>query len=240
MYTFSKKAWYVKLYKWVYCVDPTKSFKTMCPYFWSLVFTILLFPIVLIIKLFGKAGTRFLNYLRKTKERNYQIRKVNFLEKASTITTGKEAYLFSKTIDWGEFSHNLGDDYYRLFVLIRDYKIEVVYVKEEEYIENKSKLVNSWVAKSVIPILILTIAALIVHLLIIAPYETIDWDKILGVTIFFIVVILTIGLFIYGLYLISETKTPKTFKYIGKGFGIFYNMVIATYKQYCPIITWKE
>lgn len=33
LYTFSKNAWHVKLFKWVYNTDPTQTFNTMCPLF---------------------------------------------------------------------------------------------------------------------------------------------------------------------------------------------------------------
>ncbi len=70
-YTFSKDAWHCKLYKWIYGKEPHKVHPTMCPYFWIMVFTLMppIFSIILIIKLFGKTGTKFLEQLSTYKAR---------------------------------------------------------------------------------------------------------------------------------------------------------------------------
>jgi hypothetical protein len=52
MYTFSKTSNHVRLFKWFWGVDPTSEYKNMCPYFWSWVATTIIFPIILLWKLF--------------------------------------------------------------------------------------------------------------------------------------------------------------------------------------------
>jgi len=70
-YTFNKDAWHCKLYKWVYGKEPHKVHPTMCPYFWIMVVTLLppVFLLILIVKMFGKTGTKFLETLSTYKAR---------------------------------------------------------------------------------------------------------------------------------------------------------------------------
>ena len=62
-YTFKKDAWHCKLYKWIYGKEPHKVHPTMCPYFWIMVISLFppVFAIILIIKLTGKAGVKFMD-----------------------------------------------------------------------------------------------------------------------------------------------------------------------------------
>lgn len=46
----SRKSWHAKYYKWVKGYYPTYKFKSLCPYFWTLVFFILCFPLILLWK----------------------------------------------------------------------------------------------------------------------------------------------------------------------------------------------
>ena len=50
MYKLNKNSKASRFYSWIYNTDVTK-YKTMCPYFWRYGFTILLLPLILIIKL---------------------------------------------------------------------------------------------------------------------------------------------------------------------------------------------
>ena len=49
MYKLNRKSAAVKFYEWVWKTDVTK-FKTLCPYFWKYVLTILFIPIILLCK----------------------------------------------------------------------------------------------------------------------------------------------------------------------------------------------
>ena len=51
LYDFSKNAWHVKFFKWMWNVDPTIRYKTMCPYFWQYVGSIIILPFIAIWKL---------------------------------------------------------------------------------------------------------------------------------------------------------------------------------------------
>ena len=73
LYKFKKNAWHVRVFTWIYGTNPTIEFKTMCPYFWALVATFLFLPIILVIKLFGAAGTKFLNQILSNIKRDLQL-----------------------------------------------------------------------------------------------------------------------------------------------------------------------
>ena len=64
MYKFKTTSWHVKLFEWIFNEDPTKIYKSMCPYFWSFVLILLTLPLIAVVKMFGKAGTAVLNSLR--------------------------------------------------------------------------------------------------------------------------------------------------------------------------------
>lgn len=46
----TKSSWHAKYYKWVKGFYPTYEFKSLCPYFWTLVFYILCSPLILLWK----------------------------------------------------------------------------------------------------------------------------------------------------------------------------------------------
>lgn len=97
LYTFSKNSWHVRFFKWLFKEDPTKMYKTMCPYFWTYVVVILFLPIILIIKAFGKAGTALLNKLR-TYKRDKEDRLIKELnERLRSAITPEAAYKVMKS-----------------------------------------------------------------------------------------------------------------------------------------------
>jgi len=117
-YTFNKDAWHCKLYKWVYGKEPHKVHPTMCPYFWIMVITLLVFPIILIFKMFGKAGTKYLEamstYRARRKERERQReekRQIDWIEKVKS--TWHKFSLFEleeirKSSEWDKWKYYLG------------------------------------------------------------------------------------------------------------------------------------
>ena len=80
LYTFKKTSWHVRFYTWLFGSNPTHTYKTMCPYFWTYVVVFLTLPLILLVKLFGKAGTRFLNWTKDYK-RNRIKRTIDHLAK---------------------------------------------------------------------------------------------------------------------------------------------------------------
>lgn len=54
--TLSKNAWYVKLLVFAYGINATRVYKNLCPLFWLVVGTIIIFPFILLLKLLCYIG----------------------------------------------------------------------------------------------------------------------------------------------------------------------------------------
>jgi hypothetical protein len=111
LYTFSKTSWHVKLFKWIFNENPTHIYKTMCPYFWTFVVVFLLFPLVLLIKLFGKGGNKFLKFTKdyKANKRNKSIDSLKLACEKEGMTN-KEAYFLSKSKCYDNYNYYLPYD----------------------------------------------------------------------------------------------------------------------------------
>ena len=102
----------------------------MCPYFWSYVLIFMFFPLILMVKLFGKFGTQFLNYLRKYKETRRNKIKQDFIKRASKENmTQKEAYDMVKSKCWDDNWYYLDSDIYS----------EITELYNKEYDERRVK-----------------------------------------------------------------------------------------------------
>lgn len=116
LYTFSRSAWHVKLFKWVYGVDPTQIFHTMCPYFWSLVATVILtfiIPIIPFIKMFGKTGTALLKSLESRKRDKLKRQIEDFQKRCSEEMTDEEAHSLVTSKCWDRFYYEIDNDLYQ-------------------------------------------------------------------------------------------------------------------------------
>ncbi len=108
LYTFSKNAWHVKLFKWVYGTDPTQTFHTMCPYWWSSVATILFLPLILFVKMFGKSGTALLKGLESYRRDRRAKFEADFIAMCTKEgMTDKEAYDIYKSKCWDKYNWDL-------------------------------------------------------------------------------------------------------------------------------------
>ena len=67
LYSFKKTSWHVRFFKWIFDVNPVNRYKTMCPYFWTYVLIFLFLPLILLVKMFGTSGTKFLNWTKDYK-----------------------------------------------------------------------------------------------------------------------------------------------------------------------------
>lgn len=109
-YTFKKDAWHCKVYKWVFGKEPHKVHPTMCPYFWIMVAVFFTFPIILIVKMTGKAGTNFIESCSTYSKRMEDKRRAAFvkecLDKLPTMTD-KEAYTLKHSKIFKKYQYEL-------------------------------------------------------------------------------------------------------------------------------------
>lgn len=269
LYTFSKTSWHVRLFKWLYGTDPTQTFNTMCPYFWSMFFTLLppIFAIILIIKLFGKAGNNFVSKSESYRRDNYEKRKQKFLTKCDDDSlTDEDAYDIKTSKCWGKFSYYLEYDVksfinekYRNH---RDLLLKQRYIKEDK----KSALIKDIKTSKYFPYVAYTITAVILSLIVytlylVGSYLNLNFEfdpeglKTVG-TVVGVLAVFCISLFCFIQYILNPfldylkcCKLPKLglfkligrpFIFIGKGLYIIGDMIYMTYKKACPRITWRD
>ena len=262
LYKFSKNAWHVKLFKWIYGTDPTNTFKTMCPYFWTFIVTILLLPLILLLKLFGKGGSKLISKAESRKR---------------DITTRNEKKLLDLCKDWEDLSieecfNIYNTKCYKEYYYILDYIVHStirdnsneylsLIVKETKSNKEKRKEKFEKVKESKIFLFFSYLLSIIIglafcymlyKLINIINFSPIDWVKISNILIY-ISVIVGFMVFIYCFIefivgpIMDYFKCRKCHKYIikpfvfiGKMFIIIGSMLYATYKRHCPIITWED
>lgn len=109
-YSFKKDAWHCKVYKWVFGKEPHKVHPTMCPYFWIMVVVFLTFPLILIVKMTGKAGTNFIESCSTYSKRMEEKRRASFVKKCLDKLpnmTNREAYDLQKTKIYDRYKYEL-------------------------------------------------------------------------------------------------------------------------------------
>lgn len=175
LYTFSKRSWHVRLFKWLFNSDPTETYKTMCPYFWTYVLVFLFFPLVIFIRLLGKGGKKFLDNLRTSKQRREQRLltelKARFYK---ALEEGQAAvYKLSRTRCWKNFANDLyykveysdmrkfqnlrETEYHRIWQEKRDQKYaraEAAEVRNQKIDDIKDSLIGKIIGYSLLVILI--------------------------------------------------------------------------------------
>ena len=167
-YTFKKDAWHCKVYKWVFGKEPHKVHPTMCPYFWIMVVVFLTFPIILIVKMTGKAGTNFIESCSTYSKRMEEKRRAAFVKECTdrlASMTDKEAYILKHSKIFKKYQYELqykdryaiedkGSAWYQIKC---DIENEAMRVKNEEFrlknqikekrAEEKSKIVETRAVK---------------------------------------------------------------------------------------------
>ena len=108
LYSFSKSSWHVRFFEWLFNENPTYRYKTMCPYFWTYVLIVLFLPLILVVKLFGNAGTRFLSWMKDYRHNRIERIKGNFIMNCCHPNlTPKEAYKLTQSKCWDEYRYYL-------------------------------------------------------------------------------------------------------------------------------------
>lgn len=268
LYTFKKTSWHVKLFTWIYGESPVKIYKSMCPYFWTYVLTLIFLPFILIFKLFNKSSKKILNNLRTYKERKREEIIKKFIIEASTLNSDEEYYEFKSRKCYTKYGYRLdGDLYYKIKYGAREFEYNLNSKKEkdkekklakiETYKESKYFTVISFV----ISIIVFGLIGYLLYSLIgMIHFSPIDWDKVF-MTLYTIGIIVGIGVIIYILFrfvlvpLIDKLKCIKLpkcrvcelgkhlllpFKMLWTLLLIISNMIYVTYKKNCPMITWED
>jgi hypothetical protein len=263
LYSFSRNSWHVRLFKWIYGTNPTTTFNTMCPYFWSMVFTLLCFPLILPIRLLGKTGSRFLSYLESYKREKRRKLIDNFINRCSNPNlSDKEAYYIVESKCWKRFNYELDYDiksnciskwhkYHTQLLREKQHRKEtqikyVTVVKENKYFPYIAYLITFSV--------FIGIGYTLYKLISSIEFLPVDWELVLKL----ITTILIVGSILLSVFYIIIPcfqwiicKIPKPnnsllkyivspFKFIWNGILIIRDMIYMTYKKACPRIDWRD
>lgn len=268
LYTFKKNAWHAKLFKWLYGTDPTTTFNTMCPYFWSMVFTILLLPILLCFKLLGKTGSNFLSKLESFKRDRIKARSANMLKLALTAETMslKDAYQLRHSCFWYD------DAYYdvprELLSIIQDKASEYEKILSKEKYRKETQrenTINEIKTNKYFNFIAYIVTALLAFIFVRGAYKMIsylnssyslDYEKLMYIGIFLGIVtsLVFISIILYRfifspLFSWLSCKKIKLGKLkillfplilLGTGLIMLCDMIYLTYKKACPRVTWKD
>lgn len=294
LYTFSKRSWHVRFFKWIFNSDPTEMYKTMCPYFWTYVVVMMFLPLILIVKLFGKGGSKLLNDARTYRDRKEKKLTEKLMERFRlAIASGDpdEINRLSRSKCWKKFGNQMSYkvDYSEMTIFYnlrdkweekeRERRRELKHMrnKTKEIREQKIEDIKESITGKIIgyTMLVLVIGALGYLLFILFRWLIfgINWPPanwpVIGTAVGILAGVI---LLIYLTYLsikylmvpffswvacnLRKVEWPKfpIGKYIAIPFILFWkllvliykciaivcSMIYATYKRYCPVITWKE
>lgn len=245
MYKFKKNCWHVRFYQWLFNVNPTNIYKSMCPYFWTYALIFFFIIPILILKLLGNKGSQLLNWIEKRKREKRDRLIEAFVKKCENPNlTNKEAYEIKKSKCWDRFYYyieykhiekiRLLSSEYANFLFTENNKKEKA--KKEKIKKIKENKTLIYLFNFIGGCIILFILSLFVYFLSLINWSGIDWMYLLkgfgiGVLIliacfliFFIIKYLVISV-IYVKEKISCLNIkcplcsifPSIFNYIGKG-----------------------
>lgn len=137
LYSFSKNAGHVKAFKYLWGVNPVEKYKTMCPYFWSWVGTIIIIIPLLLLKLFGARIYKWAETYEEWKNKLYEKRKKKFIEKfeAIDIQDHKACYKFVKSKCWSKFSFGMSSSSFS----DRYYDIKGAHYEYEDLLDSRKR-----------------------------------------------------------------------------------------------------
>ena len=265
LYSFKKDGFHVKAFKWIYGTDPTKTFNTMCPYFWSWMFTIAFCWLIIPIRLLGSFGKNLLSKTESYKRDRLEVRRLAFIDACNKISTDKDAYRIRKTRCWSEFGYCLDNTVYCLILDKSDDYRKLLAAKQHDKEDKRSQQIKEIKTSKYFPYVAYTVTAAVLIIILYTLYAVchgiyityeIDykaWTKVGGVLLM-LGIIGGVGYAIFTLILsplwgwLSCMKLPNCklrfllvpFIFLGKGIVIFCDMIYMTYKKACPRMFWED
>ena len=97
----SSNSWHSKFYTWVTDAKPNKKFKSICPYFWTIVFYLLSSPVILLFKGFIRGLVVIIHYSEKRAALKSESKKTEKTEKKqSKLSKWLSNINFNKLYKW--------------------------------------------------------------------------------------------------------------------------------------------
>lgn len=94
----SSNSWHSKFYTWVTDAKPNKKFKSICPYFWTIVFYLLSSPVILLFKGFIRGLVVIIHYSEKRAALKSELKKPE--KKQSKLSKSLSKINFDKLYKW--------------------------------------------------------------------------------------------------------------------------------------------
>ena len=256
LYTFNKNSNHVKFFKWMWGVDPTISFKTMCPYFWQFLGSIVILPLILLWKLAILLTSPIKELIDAHSEKQADKFIAELLERIRSASTEEDYYNIYKSRCYRNYSYGL--DYDEVCSLGSKYRgyldlLEKRKADRQRALDNfkygKSGTILSYVIGLVVVLLVGWFIYWLLHLF--TWSEFLDFIISLGVILIFITV--AVGSYFSFKYLVDRYWCDNWinkivfWKYVGvffkaiwKGIVMTIDMIKNIYKKSCPIITWEN
>jgi len=262
LYDLKKNSNHVKFFEWLWGINPTIKYKTMCPYFWAFIGSILILPAIIAFKIvyalikpfityyntYSQSQIdEFLNNLYLKLERNsytdYDLYKI---KKSKCFT--ENYYKFQNDIRYKEdMIGKINESYNNYWSVEYDRKM-----KAKETLDNFKYGLFGKVIAYIIGLGVLSLAGWGIYELL----HLFTWAEFLNFIIKLGMLLSVIGLAVGIIYLIVKfsDKIPCNsfinkivfWKYIGMffiaighGFLITFDMIKNVYKQNCPILRWS-
>jgi|VirMetMinimDraft_7_1064189.scaffolds.fasta_scaffold12291_4 hypothetical protein len=262
LYNLNSKSKTVKFFKWAWGVDPTIKYKTMCPYFWAFIGTVIILPVLLLIKFTEFITNPITNYFNTKSEAQASLYIKNLLiELNSKEKSDVEFYnLYKSKCFIDKIDEFYNDNNYKagMFDDIKgghNRHLEKLRIKKLKLTKSLDEVKYGIIGKIFLYLIGLTFLTLIVW----GIYEILHlftFNEFIYNLKLFVKVFLCVLALVGFSYLISKgiknlicntiigrvvfwKHIDMLFKSIWFGIRIFFNMIGNLYKQNCPIIHWK-
>lgn len=261
LYDLNPNSKWVKFFEWVWGVNPAKEYKTMCPYFWSYVFTIVFIPIIVLVKLIIGLIKPWVASINRTKRANEIIDYAKLVEDITNAETDKELYKIRESRCFSAHRWELNQHNFDLYLKLKDGADRFatdLYAKKAESREKIDKLKYGKVG-TVLSYLLGAIALYYI-------YRGLNWLAHLitfgefaeGMWITTLVVLLVGGFWLIfwllgslGKYVASNNRCDSGlnkslnlistfFSLIWRGIKMVFDMIANVYRKSCPTIHWDK
>ena len=150
LYDFKSDTLHAKFFEWMWNVKPKEKYKTACPYTWQYVGSIIILPIIILVKLYKWIAKPISNMIESYNERYAEKLVKQMIEDLKNARTDKDYYSIVNTKCWskwnyqifeldGDFTYTKRDEIYNKYY---DYSREMNKKKKESKLKLQTQMDN--------------------------------------------------------------------------------------------------
>lgn len=109
LYDLNSNSNHVKFFKWMWGIDPSIRYKTMCPYFWQYLGSIIILPFIILVKLVKVILDPIDSWIQEIAERDAKIYVARLMEEYENAVTNEDFYKISKRKCWKKYRNMWGN-----------------------------------------------------------------------------------------------------------------------------------